>query len=62
MADPWDIPPFPLHGDENPDDTYRMVGPSLTSGNTSNILSRICMRKWSGNLPKMPQYAIMERP
>jgi hypothetical protein len=30
MANSWDIPPFPVHGDMNPDDTYKMVGKSLS--------------------------------
>lgn len=30
MAEPWDIPPIPEHGDENADDTYKMVGRSLS--------------------------------
>lgn len=34
MADPWQIPPFPPHGDENADDTYKMVGWALSQWET----------------------------
>jgi hypothetical protein len=30
MAEPWDVPPFPDHGDQNADDTYKMVGRALS--------------------------------
>lgn len=30
MAEPRGVPPFPEHGDEDPDDTYKTVGRSLS--------------------------------
>ena len=30
MAEPWDVPPSPLRGDEDTDDTYKMVGRALS--------------------------------
>jgi hypothetical protein len=30
MAEPWDIPPFPEHGDDNTTDTYTMLGQAVS--------------------------------
>jgi hypothetical protein len=27
MAEPWDVPPFPDHGDQHADDTYKPAFP-----------------------------------
>ena len=34
MTDPWAVTPFPPHGDERPDDTYKMVGHALSNWET----------------------------
>jgi hypothetical protein len=30
MSAPWDVPPLPKYGDDNPDSTYKMVGKALS--------------------------------
>lgn len=33
MTEPWDIPPFPSHGDDDAGDTHKMAGQAITEWN-----------------------------
>jgi hypothetical protein len=59
MSDPWDIPPFPPHGDDDADDTYKMVGRCLTEWEETEYLLSQLYSQFRGNpahVPTMRQY------
>jgi hypothetical protein len=61
MANPWDIPPFPSHGDADADETYKGVGSALSEwGELEYQLSHIYshLLEMPSKISAMRQYGV----